>query len=89
ALEQVYQEGKQILLEELKKFLESRKTPEKYIKLLKLLPARWSELKNAMNINSKVLNDMIQNLEKAIIIEKKGDTYTIPDPIMRNLIFEL
>lgn len=32
---------------------------------------------------------MIQNLEKAIIIEKKGDTYTIPDPIMRNLIFEL
>ncbi|MEM1541831.1 MAG: ATP-binding protein [Ignisphaera sp.] len=89
ALEQVYQEGKQILLEELKKFLESRKIPEKYIKLLKLLPARWSELKNAMNINSKVLSDMIQNLEKAIIIEKKGDTYTIPDPIMRNLIFEL
>ncbi|MEM1737134.1 MAG: hypothetical protein QXG84_07990 [Ignisphaera sp.] len=33
--------------------LESRKTLEKYIKLLKLLPARWSELKNAMNINSK------------------------------------
>jgi len=57
--------------------------------LLKLLTARWSELKNTMNINSKVLNDIIQNLEKAIIIEKKEDTYTIPDPIMGNLIFEL
>ncbi|MEM4976863.1 MAG: hypothetical protein QXT64_06040, partial [Desulfurococcaceae archaeon] len=70
------------------KFLETRKTPEKYTKLLKLLPARWGELKNALAVNSKVLDDMLENLERVMIIEKKGHTYTIPDPIMKRLVFE-
>ena len=89
ALERVYSEGKQILLQELKKFLTTRKYPERYIKLLKLLPARWSELKNSLAVNAKTLAEMLNSLEKAMIIEKKGNTYTIPDPIMRRLVLDL
>ncbi|WP_434731909.1 ATP-binding protein [Thermogladius sp. KZ2Tp1] len=89
ALEQVYSDGKQVLIQELKKFLAGRKNPERYVRLLKLLPAKWSELETALGINAKVLSDMLDSLERAMIIEKKGNTYTIPDPIMRRLVLEL
>jgi len=89
ALEQVYNEGKQILRKELEKFLDTKRNKQTYIRLLRLLPARWSELLKALNINSKILRDMLKSLEGAMIIEKKGETYTIPDPIMRKLVYEL
>ncbi|MGC8564402.1 MAG: AAA family ATPase [Fervidicoccaceae archaeon] len=89
ALEHVYLEGKQILLQELQKFLETKKYPDRYVKLLKLLPARWSELEGSLNVNNKILSEMLDNLEKAMIIERKGNTYVIPDPIMKRLVFDL
>ncbi len=89
ALELVYSEGKKIMMDELERFLSNKKNREKYIKLLKMLPARWKELEVGLNVNKKVLRDMLRNLEYAFIVEKKGATYTITDPILRRLVMEL
>lgn len=89
ALENVYSEGKKIVLEELKHFLENKKNKEKYIQLLKTLPARWSTLEAKLNVNSKILRQMLLNLENAFLVEKRGNTYIITDPILRKLVEEL
>ena len=89
ALEKVYDEGKLIMLEELKRFLKNRRNQSKYVELLRSLPARWSELERKLRVNRKVLRDMLRSLEDAMIVEKKGLTYTIPDPILRRLVLEL
>ena len=89
ALEQVYGEGKGVMLEELKRFLSTRRDPRRYILLLKTLPATWSELRNRLNVNNKILRDMLRSLENAFLIEKIGRTYTIPDPVLKRLILEL
>ncbi len=89
ALSYVYNEGKQVLLEELKRFLSTRRNPELYTRLLRLLPATWSQLLRALQVNPKTLRDALRSLEGAMIVEKIGSTYTIPDPVMRALVYEL
>ncbi len=89
ALELVYNEGKKIMMNELERFLSNKKNKDKYIKLLKMLPARWRDLELGLGVNKKVLRDMLRNLEYAFIVEKRGVTYTIPDPILRRLVMEL
>ncbi len=89
ALELVYEEGRKVLMEELKRFLSTRRNPQAYVKLLKALPARWSELRRILDVNSKTLRDMLRSLQNAMIVEKVGQTYTIPDPVMRRLVYEL
>ena len=89
ALEHVYREGRKLMLEEIKRFLDTRKNKEIYIRLLKLLPARWSELERALNVNKKILRDMLRSLEAAMIVERKGATYTIADPILKRLVYDL
>ncbi len=89
ALQNVYAEGRKIMLEELNHFLENKKNKEKYIQLLKNLPARWSELETKLNVNSKILRQMLLNLENAFLVEKHGNTYVITDPILRKLVREL
>lgn len=89
ALEKVYEEGKKIVLEELNHFLEHRKNREKYILLLKSLPANWSTLEAKIGVNSKILSQMLKALENAFLVEKKGKTYTITDPILKKLVLEL
>ncbi len=89
ALRNVYTEGRKIMLEELNHFLENKKNKEKYIQLLKNLPARWSDLEAKLGVNSKILRQMLLNLENAFLVEKHGNTYVITDPILRKLVGEL
>lgn len=89
AISHVYSEGKQVLLEELKHFLSARHNPHLYLRLLRLLPATWSQLLRALQVNPKTLRNTLMSLEGAMIIEKIGSTYTITDPVMRVLVYEL
>lgn len=89
ALSYVYNEGKQVLLEELKRFLSTRRNQELYLRLLRFLPATWSQLLRDLQVNPKTLRDALRSLERAMIIEKIGNTYTITDPVMRTLVYEL
>lgn len=89
ALDHVYREGRQILMEELKRFLSTRRNPELYTRLLRLLPATWKQLLRGLGVNPKVLRDMLRSLQGAMIVEKIGNTYTVTDPVMRQLVYEL
>jgi len=89
ALENVYREARKILVAELERFLEARRNKALYVRLLRLLPAGWSELERALQVNRKVLRDALRSLERAMIVEKVGRTYTIPDPLMRRAVQEL
>ena len=89
ALELVYSEGKKIMMNELERFLSNKKNRDKYIRLLKMLPARWRDLELGLNVNKKVLRDMLRNLEYAFIVEKRGATYVTSDPVLRRLVMEL
>ena len=89
ALEKVYDEGKNIMIEELNRFLRNKINKNEYIKLLKNLPAKWSELEKKLGVSKKTLRDMLKRLSNAMLIEKIGVTYMIPDPILRKLIMEL
>ncbi len=89
ALEEVYREGKLVMVDELKRFLRSRRNYSKYLEILRNLPARWSDLEKKLSINKKVLRDMLRALENAQLIGKVGATYTIPDPILRRAVLEL
>ncbi len=89
AIEEVYSEGKEIMLNELNRFLENKVNRRGYIKLLKSLPARWSELERSVGVSKKTLRDMIRKLMGAMLIDKIGATYVISDPILRKLVLEL
>ena len=89
ALEQVYLEGRRVMQEELEMFLRNKRLREKYLDLLRNLPARWSELERKMGVNRKILSSMLKSLEKAMLIKKIGRTYTITDPVLRRLVLEL
>jgi len=88
-LERVYNEGKKVMLEELNRFLRNKKNKVKYIEILENLPARWSELGRKIKVPGKILRDMPKNLQDAMLIEKIGMTYIIPDPVLKKLVLEL
>ncbi len=90
ALEETLKEGSKIMLSELNNFLKNRKR-ELYIKVLRTVRtgARWSEIKRELNINSKVLNDILKNLTSAMIVEEDEGYYWIEDPITKEAIKKL
>ena len=89
ALDAVYEEGRGVMREELERLLSTRQNPELYKKILRRLPARWSELERALGVNKKTLLVALRSLEKAMLVEKRGSTYVIPDPVLRRLVLEL
>ncbi len=60
-------EGSKIIQTELDHFLKNRRR-ELYVKVLRIVRtgARWSDIKRELNINSKVLNDILKNLTSAM-----------------------
>jgi len=90
ALKETINEGSKILLEEINNFLKKRRR-DLYVKTLRMVStgARWSEIKNNLNVNSKVLNDILSNLSSAMIIEEKEGYYWIEDPIMKEAVKRL
>jgi len=90
ALKETINEGSKILLEEINNFLKKRRR-DLYVKTLRMVStgARWSEIKNNLNVNSKVLNDILSNLSSAMIIEEEEGYYWIEDPIMKEAVKRL
>ncbi|MGQ9691619.1 MAG: AAA family ATPase, partial [Thermoproteota archaeon] len=90
ALKETVNEGSKILLEEINHFLEKRRRAL-YVKTLRMAStgARWSEIKNRLNINSKVLSSILSNLSSVMIIDEKEGYYWIEDPIMREAVKKL
>ncbi|MEM2179869.1 MAG: ATP-binding protein [Nitrososphaeria archaeon] len=90
ALEETMKECSKIIQSELNHFLKNRRR-ELYIKTLRTVRngARWSEIKRELNVNSKVLNDILKNLTSAMIVDENKGYYWIEDPITREAIKKL
>jgi len=84
SLRSVIDEGAKIFEEELENFLKGKKR-ENYIKALRVISigARWSEIKDELIVNNKVLRDILMNLKNAMLIAEDDGYYYIPDPILR------
>ncbi len=89
ALRETSEQGIQATLEEIKAFLRSRKNDELYIKILKYLPAKWSELLKITKVNSKVLNDALETLQETFLVRKINRTYTTTDNLIKRAIIQL
>jgi len=87
ALNETVREGCKILVDELNHFLRGRQK-EIYIRVLRLTRngARWSEIKRELNVNSKVLSDVLKSLTLAMIVEEEDGYYWIEDSMMKEAI---
>ncbi len=90
ALDATINEGEKIMLDELRNFLRNRRK-EHYIRVLRLVRygARWSEIKSATGLNSKVLADVLKNLKSAMLIDEENGVYRINDFITRKAVNRL
>jgi AAA+ ATPase superfamily predicted ATPase len=84
SLRSVIDKGVKIFEEEIESFLKGKKR-ENYLKALKVISigARWSEIKNELMINNKVLRDILMNLKNAMLIAEDEGYYYIPDTVLR------
>lgn len=83
-------------VEEVKRFLSRTRSERRYRAILKFLvlqkEARWSEIKRALEvsegleIDDRNFNDLLQRLVKAGLVERRGDLYTVADPILSTAI---
>ena len=93
ALEETVSEGVKIVKDELEYFLEGR-DKILYMAALKAaaIRARWSMVKGAMEaakgfpINDATVYKVLKNLKAAMLIEEHEKTYTIRDPLLRELL---
>ncbi len=84
ALKETMREGSKILLSEVNNFLKNRRR-DLYVNLLRMLSkgANWSEMKRELDVNSKVLRDVLRTLTGALLVEQRNGYYWIDDPILR------
>lgn len=94
ALEEVLSEGKKLIGTELRSFLQGR-DKKAYLTTLRAaaLGARWNEIKRVLEkrfgrFNSKRVSDIVKVLEASMLVEKRGDLYIVPDPIMRRKVLD-
>jgi AAA+ ATPase superfamily predicted ATPase len=95
-IDEIIKTAVDIAKQEIKNFLESRRS-DRYKILLKLLTKErsWSEIKNRLEdiegrtINDKTLNELLVTLLNLSIIEKTDNKYMISDPITRRAVEEL
>jgi AAA+ ATPase superfamily predicted ATPase len=94
ALKEVLAEGKKVVKEELENFLKDR-DKQAYLTALKTiaLGARWSDVKRALEgrfgeFNNKRVSDILGALTLSMLVEKRGEVYVIPDPVLRKTVLE-
>lgn len=94
ALEEVVNEGKKVVGQELKNFLKGR-DEKAYLTVLRsaALGARWSEIREALEsrfgeFNSKRISDILRVLMASMLVEKRGEVYVVPDPVLRKIVLE-
>lgn len=88
AMSQTVTEASKILSSELDNFLRNRRK-DLYGKVLRMCRngARWSELMKELDINSKVLGDVLGVLKSIGLVEETSEGYyAIEDPILREAI---
>jgi hypothetical protein len=83
ALEEVVNEGKKVVGQELRNFLKGR-GEEAYLTVLRsaALGARWSEIKEALEsrfggFNNKRISDILRVLTVPMLVEKRGEVYVV------------
>jgi len=57
------------------------------------LGAKWGEIKRALEnkfgeFNNKRVSDILRVLTSSMLVEKRGEVYLIPDPILRKTVLE-
>ncbi|MEM2768203.1 MAG: ATP-binding protein [Candidatus Bathyarchaeia archaeon] len=93
ALQETIIEGTKIVKDELEHFLEGRDRTL-YITTLKVtaISARWKEIKNAIearkgsSVNDATIQNIIENLKAAMLIEEHKGVYTVKDPMLKTLL---
>jgi hypothetical protein len=93
AIEQTISEGTKITKDELEHFLQGRERTT-YLVALKVAAtsARWREIKAAIETRrNSVLNDAtvqntLENLKAAMLINEEEGIYTVKDPMLRELL---
>ena len=90
ALKATLSEAVKIVLEELDHFM-IRRRRDLYTAALRVLRhgASWSELRDELGVNDKVLRDVLLNLMGAGLITRKDGLYVIDDPIVRVAVTRL
>jgi len=89
ALRRAVEEGARMVAEEFRNFLSARSLARRrYIEVMRTLvrPSTWSEVKRALrlmaNVSDKQVSSYLRELVYYGFIEKKGDFYSIPDPLL-------
>ncbi len=92
ALAKVFEEGSKILADELERLV--ARSRRRYIHVLKAIANgvdRWGEIKSYVSakgerVSDTILSSLLRNLVKLGLVEKQGETYSIPDPIELRMI---
>lgn len=87
ALKETVGEGSKTLVLELNNFLRNRRK-DIYVKVLRMavVGARWSEIRKEVEVNNKVLRDILHSLTAVMLLEEKAGYYWIGDPILREAV---
>jgi AAA+ ATPase superfamily predicted ATPase len=92
ALQRTISEGTKIVKDELDHFLAGRDKTS-YIAALKAAAtsARWKETKGAIEarkgaVNDATIQNVLENLKAAMLIEKKDGVYAVQDPMLRTVL---
>jgi len=93
ALEETISEGTKIVKDELEHFLEGRDRTL-YLASLKATAtsARWKEIKGAIEtakdstVNDATVQNILENLKAAMLMDEKDNVYRVNDPMLRILL---
>ena len=90
SLQQTIRRGVAIIKKELENFLKNRNR-NLYVRVLRMAArgVRWSELKRELNVNSKVLRDVLRTLSDIMILDAENGYYQISDPIICEAVKKL
>ncbi|PUA31866.1 MAG: hypothetical protein B9J98_05065 [Candidatus Terraquivivens tikiterensis] len=90
ALQATIRRGVAIIKGELENFLKNRRR-DLYVKVLRMAArgVRWSELKDELDVNNKVLRDVLQTLLDVMILDAENGYYQTSDPILRETVRKL
>ncbi|MDD5503160.1 MAG: ATP-binding protein, partial [Candidatus Thermoplasmatota archaeon] len=90
-LERIVDSASKLALKEFNDFLENSRSPKRYrgvLEALVLRPLAWSdikkylEIKEGIEINDSNFSSILENLARFGFIEKRGELYSIADPVL-------